>query len=83
MARTAVADQRVTPGVAPATLGDGRATISPGHVVMLVAGVVGVVSSFAALRERQGNTQVLVAVQTRSAPVTWSRPPTSAPKPSR
>ena len=65
MASTAVADQRVTSGgVAPTTrIGGGRVRgrLSRGHVVMLVAGVVGVVLSFAALREHQGNTRVLVA----------------------
>jgi len=61
MASTAVADHGVT-SVAPASFGGRRlrGRLSRGHVVMLVAGVVGVVLSFAALREHQGNTRVLV-----------------------
>jgi len=39
-----------------------RGRLSRGHVVMLVAGVVGLVLSFAALRQREGDTRVLVAV---------------------
>jgi len=35
--------------------------VSRGHVVMALAGIVGVVLSFAALREREGATAVLVA----------------------
>jgi len=35
--------------------------VSRGHVVMIVAGLVGVVLSFAVLRERDGDTRVLVA----------------------
>ena len=38
-----------------------RGRVSRGHVVMVVAGVVGVVLSFAALREHEGNARVLVA----------------------
>jgi Flp pilus assembly protein CpaB len=38
-----------------------RGRISRGHVVMVIAGVVGVVLSFAALREHDGNARVLVA----------------------
>jgi Flp pilus assembly protein CpaB len=38
-----------------------RGRISRGHVVMVVAGVVGVVLSFAALRQHDGNARVLVA----------------------
>ena len=35
--------------------------LSRGHVVMIIAGIVGMVLSYAALRERPGNTQVAVA----------------------
>ncbi len=38
-----------------------RGRVSRGHVVMALAGVVGVVLSFAVLREREGETAVLVA----------------------
>ena len=38
-----------------------RARFSRGHVVMVVAGLVGVVLSFAVLRAREGDTSVLVA----------------------
>jgi pilus assembly protein CpaB len=38
-----------------------RGRISRGHVVMVIAGLVGVVLSFAALREHDGNARVLVA----------------------
>jgi len=38
-----------------------RGRFSRGHVVMALAGVVGVVLSFAVLREREGETAVLVA----------------------
>lgn len=53
--------------------GDGGAAIAPvapprrrtrfsrGHVVMAIAGIVGVVLSFAVLREREGESRVLVA----------------------
>ena len=44
----------------PATVRRHR-RVSRGHVVMAVAGVVGVVLSFAALRQREGATAVLVA----------------------
>jgi Flp pilus assembly protein CpaB len=37
--------------------------VSRGHVVMVVAGVVGVVLSFAVLRQREGATGVLVAAR--------------------
>lgn len=38
-----------------------RGRVSRGHVVMALAGIVGVVLSFAVLREREGDTSVLVA----------------------
>ena len=38
-----------------------RGRVSRGHVVMALAGIVGVVLSFAVLRERDGETAVLVA----------------------
>ena len=38
-----------------------RGRVSRGHLVMALAGVVGVVLSFAVLREREGETAVLVA----------------------
>src|SRR5262245_28319636 len=38
-----------------------RLRVSRGHVLMVVAGLVGVVLSFAVLREREGTTSVLVA----------------------
>ena len=38
-----------------------RGRLSRGHVVMVIAGLVGVVLSFAALREHDGNARVLVA----------------------
>jgi Flp pilus assembly protein CpaB len=37
--------------------------LSRGHVVMVVAGLVGVVLSFAALRQQEGDTRVLVAAR--------------------
>lgn len=40
-----------------------RARVSRGHVVMVIAGVVGVVLSFAVLRQREGDTAVLVAAR--------------------
>jgi len=43
------------------TTGRRRGRVSRGHVVMAVAGIVGVVVSFAVLREREGETAVLVA----------------------
>src|SRR3954447_23809605 len=38
-----------------------RGRVSRGHVVMALAGIVGVVLSFAILRGREGDTAVLVA----------------------
>ena len=38
-----------------------RGRVSRGHLVMALAGIVGVVLSFAVLREREGETSVLVA----------------------
>src|SRR4051794_23938138 len=38
-----------------------RGRVSRGHVVMALAGLVGVVLSFAVLRQRDGETAVLVA----------------------
>src|ERR1700755_2803799 len=38
-----------------------RGRVSRGHVVMALAGIVGVVLSFAVLRQREGETLVLVA----------------------
>jgi pilus assembly protein CpaB len=57
-------DRRMDPVVAGggASRRSLRGRLSRGHVVMLVAGVVGLVLSFAALRQREGDTRVLVAV---------------------
>jgi Flp pilus assembly protein CpaB len=51
-------------GVVPTTLAPSprrRGRFSRGHVVMALAGIVGVVLSFAVLRQREGETRVLVA----------------------
>ena len=45
----------------PTTPARRRARFSRGHVVMALAGIVGVVLSFAVLREREGESSVLVA----------------------
>ena len=72
---------------APARSGTARSLrgrVSRGHVVMVIAGLVGVVLSFAALREHDGDARVLVAAHEiragetvrpsdfRSEPVTMS-----------
>jgi hypothetical protein len=61
-----------------------RGRVSRGHVVMVVAGVVGVVLSFAALREHEGNARVLVAAHEIRAgetvgPADFRSPPRCAP----
>src|SRR4051812_2676449 len=50
-----------------------RARVSRGHVVMALAGVVGVVLSFAVLRQREGETAVLVAAHEIRAGETITR----------
>src|SRR6185436_5105713 len=47
--------------VPPITTARRLGRFSRGHVLMAIAGIVGVVLSFAVLREREGETAVLVA----------------------
>src|SRR4051794_38377882 len=58
-----------SPGPAPRR----RGRVSRGHVVMALAGVVGVVLSFAVLRQREGETAVLVAAHEIRAGETITR----------
>ncbi len=65
MTTARVTDARGAEAVAPpgalASPSRRRGRVSRGHVVMALAGIMGVVLSFAVLRERQGETAVLVA----------------------
>jgi Flp pilus assembly protein CpaB len=85
MATAIAVDERPAGPVAtPSSRRPLRGRISRGHVVMVVAGVVGVVLSFAALRHQEGEARVLVAAHEirageivraadfRSVPVTMS-----------
>ncbi len=65
-ATATAAQARGVPGnpvPSPVSLTRRAARISRGHVVMALAGIVGVVLSFAVLRQREGETAVLVAAR--------------------